>query len=58
MAVDFFFMTNLNERMLPDVRIEPATVQADAHPIELPRQHLILNIRKTSLTGCRMKMDI
>ena len=34
-----YFMTNLHKRMLPDVRIAPATVpyQADADPTELPR---------------------
>ena len=30
-------MTNLHERMLPGVKIEPATYKADARPIELPR---------------------
>ena len=31
-----YFMTNLHGRMLPDVRIEPTIVRADAHPTELP----------------------
>ena len=44
MVVEIFFMTKSQRKnVLPDKRIEPATVpyQANAHPIELPRPALV-----------------